>query len=104
MAERLFKAIKDSLTAKRIMDVVVLDQKRMDVHLCDSSRTYTIGRPWLAVLIDVKSRMIVGYSLSFEDPSVLSVMSCVRAALRGQPDIKSRFPSVEGKWEAFGVP
>lgn len=103
-ADRQFKAIRNSLSAKRIMDVAILDQKRMDVHLVDSKRQFIIGRPWMAALIDVKSRMILGVSLSFEDPSVLSAMSCIRSALRGQHDLRERFPSIEGEWEAFGVP
>lgn len=104
IADRLFKGVRNSLNAKRILDVAIIDHKRMDVHVCDASRRFTIGRPWLAVLIDVKSRMVLGYSLSFEDPSVLSAMACVRAAMRGLPDIKQRFPTVDGGWEAFGMP
>jgi len=104
VADRQFKAIRNSLSAKRIMDVAVIDHKRMDVHLCDASRRFTIGRPWLAILIDVKSRMVIGYSLTFEDPSVLSLMACVRSAMRGQPEMKKRFPSIDGEWEAFGMP
>jgi putative transposase len=104
VADRLFKGIRNSLSAKRIMDVAIIDHKRMDIHVCDSTRRIAIGRPWLAVLIDVKSRMVLGYTLSFEDPSVLSAMACVRAAMRGRPDIKERFPTVDGEWEAFGMP
>lgn len=104
IADRQFKGIRNSLSAKRILDVAILDQKRMDVHVCDATRRFVIGRPWLAALIDVKSRMILGYSLSFEDPSVLSAMSCIRAAMRGMPEMKQRFPKIEGQWEAFGVP
>lgn len=103
-ADRQFKAIRDSLSAKRVLDVAVIDQKRMDVHVCDARSGLIIGRPWLVVLIDVKSRMILGYFLSFEDPSVLSAMACIRAAVRGMPDLKQRFPKIEGRWEAFGVP
>jgi putative transposase len=76
----------------------------MDVHVRDATRRVVIGRPWLAALIDVKSRMILGYSLTFEDPSVLSAMSCIRAAMRGMPEMKQRFPKIDGQWEAFGVP
>lgn len=104
VADRLFKSVRNSLGAKRILDVAIIDHKRMDVHICDETRKFTIGRPWLAVLIDVKSRMVLGYSLSFEDPSVLSAMACVRAAMRGMPHLKQRFPTVDGEWEAFGVP
>lgn len=104
IADRMFKGVRDSLSAKRILDVAIVDHKRMDVYVVDPISGIEIGRPWLAVLIDVKSRMILGYTLSFEDPSVLSVMACIRACLRGQPNLKAKFPSIEGSWEAFGVP
>lgn len=104
VADRLFKGARGLLSAKRILDVTIIDQKRMDVHICDPSGRFTIGRPWLAVLIDVKSRMVLGYSLSFEEPSVLKAMACIRAAMGGPLQLKERFPSVEGQWESFGMP
>lgn len=104
IAERQFKVIKGSLEAKRLLDIAIIDQKRMDVHVADETGQFCIGRPWLAVLLDVKSRMVLGYTLSFEDPSVLSAMACVRMALKGAPNLKSDFPSVDGEWESFGVP
>lgn len=104
IADRMFKGVRDSLRAKRILDVAIVDHKRMDVYVVDPVSGIEIGRPWLAVLIDVKSRMVLGYTLSFEDPSVLSVMACIRACLRGQPNLKEKFPAIEGDWEAFGVP
>lgn len=104
IADRMFKGIRDSLAAKRILDVAIIDHKRMDVYVVDPVSGIVIGRPWLAVLLDVKSRMVLGHTLSFEDPSVLSVMACIRACLRGRPDLKVKFPIIEGDWEAFGVP
>lgn len=103
-ADRMFKGIRNSLQAKRIMDVAILDHKRMDVHIVDPTRRMVIGRPWLAALIDVKSRMLLGFWLTFEDPSVLSAMACIRSAVRGMPDLKQQYPKIDGEWEAFGVP
>jgi putative transposase len=103
-AEREFKSIKSNPAPKRLMDKAIIDQKRMDVHLVDDTRQFAIGRPWLAVMMEEKSRMILGYTLTFEDPSVLSVMACIRMSLRGAPNLKKDHPTVEGSWEAFGVP
>lgn len=104
VADRRFKSVKGSLEAKRLGDIAIVDHKRMDVHVVDDTGQFVLGRPWLAVLIDVKSRMVLGFTLTFEDPSVLSVMACVRMALRGEPDLQSKYPGVRGDWVSFGVP
>ena len=38
--------------------------------------------PWLTVLIDVFTRCVVGFVLSFEPPSIYSVMECIKRANR----------------------
>lgn len=104
VANRRFRAVKGSLDAKRLLDIAIVDHKRMDVHVVDDTGQIVLGRPWLVVLIDVKSRMVLGFTLTFEDPSVLSVMACIRMALRGEPDLGALYPGVKGEWVSFGVP
>ncbi len=59
------------------LDVVQMDHSLMDVMLVDSSRRYSIGRPWLTLAIDVHSRMVVGFYVSFENPSQFLVGLCL---------------------------
>ena len=46
-----------------------VDATVADVHLVDESRTHNIGRPVFYVVIDVFSRMIVGFYVGLEHAS-----------------------------------
>jgi len=55
------------------MDVVQIDHTLADVMVVDREHRQSIGRPWLTLAIDVASRAVVGFSVSLENPSALSV-------------------------------
>ena len=59
------------------LDIVQMDHALMNVILVDSSRRYSIGKPWLTLAIDVHSRMVVGFYVSFENPSQFLVGLCL---------------------------
>lgn len=63
------------------LDVVQMDHSLMDVVLVDDSRRHSIGRPWLTLAIDVYSRMVVGFYVSFENPSQFLVGLCLANAM-----------------------
>lgn len=104
IADRTFKSIKGSTHTTRPLEIVEFDEKQMDIIILDPSRTFELGRPWLTVGIDVYSRQIVGYHFSFKDPSVQTMMACLRNCIRGNPHLRKRFPSPSTDWEAFGLP
>src|SRR5690606_15997941 len=60
--------------------VVQIDHTPADIILVDDKHRKPIGRPWLTLAIDVYSRMIVGYYLSFDAPSATSIAMCVAHA------------------------
>jgi putative transposase len=55
------------------MDVVQIDHTLADVMVVDREHRQWIGRPWLTLAVDVASRAVVGFSVSLENPSALSV-------------------------------
>jgi putative transposase len=55
------------------MDVVQIDHTLVDVILVDHEHRRSIGRPWLTLAVDIASRAVVGFSISLEAPSALSV-------------------------------
>lgn len=88
-----FKAVAGMMTAQRCLQLGCMDHTLLDaVAVLDAEWMLPIGSPWLTVLIDVKSRCVVGFVLSFEPPSIYSVMECLKRA--GTP--KLRFEEERG--------
>ena len=62
-----------TLQAEFPMDVVPIDHTLADVIVVDRACRQWIGRPWLTLAVDVASRAVVGFRVSLENPSALSV-------------------------------
>jgi transposase InsO family protein len=70
-----------TLRADLPLEIVQIDHTLVDVSVVDREHRLSIGRPWLTLAIDIATRAVVGFSVSFENPSVLSVIT--RALARG---------------------
>lgn len=62
-----------TLCAEFPMDIVQIDHTLADVTVVDRELRLPIGRPWLTLAIDLASRAVVGFCVSLEAPSALSV-------------------------------
>ena len=62
-----------SLRPDAPMDVIQIDHTRLDVMVVDREHRLSIGRPWLTLAVDIATRTVVGFSISLESPSALSV-------------------------------
>ncbi|QDH74248.1 Mu transposase C-terminal domain-containing protein [Brevundimonas sp. M20] len=92
-AKSRFKAVAGMMTAQRRLQLGCMDHTSWDaIAVFDSEWMLPIGTPWLTVLIDVRSRCVVGFVLGFEPPSTYSVMECLKRA--GMP--KTRFLDDKG--------
>lgn len=76
-----------------------MDHTRMDVFVVDERSRLPLGRPWLTIVIDEYSRYVLGYYLSFEEPSNVSMTRALRHALSP----KESSPDVKQPWDAWGV-
>lgn len=83
--------------------VVQIDHTPVDLILVDDIYRKPIGRPFLTVAIDVYSRMILGYYLSFDAPSGASVALCVAHAMLPKEEWLI-LHGVDAQWPAWGVP
>jgi putative transposase len=71
-----------------------MDHTLLDVHLVmELDEVRYLGRPWLTILIDVHSRCIVGWVLSFEPPSLYSVTECIKRANRPKLQMLEQYPN-----------
>lgn len=73
------------LKLSRPLEVTQIDHTLVDIILCDDDRT-PLGRPWLTVLIDVKTRVILSYYLSWHHPSSVSVAATMAFAVADKAD------------------
>lgn len=61
--------------------VVQIDHTPVDLILVDDFSRCPIRRPFLTLAIDVRSRVVVGYYLSLDAPSVMSIAMSVSQAV-----------------------
>lgn len=88
--------------ALKPLDVVQIDHTQLDIDVCDDTRAYTIGRPWITLGIDVYSRYPWCMYLSFDKPSA----QVVRRALEHGVFFKDTQEKchTQKEWDVFGVP
>ena len=80
-----------------------IDHTPLNVLVIDEKTFLPLGRPWLTLIVDVAHRVILGYALSFEPPSYLSVMRCLKHAILPKTYLKDRYPDLENDWPCYGL-
>ena len=88
--------------ARRILERVEVDHSPLKVVV--GTHAGPIGQPWLTVLIDYYSRMIVGFCLGFDPPSYAVLMESLRHSILPKTTVAATYPSVKGSWPCFGIP
>lgn len=100
-ARQRFEPRPGKLTAERALGLIQIDHTRADINLvADDDPTRVIGRPWLTLAIDVATRAVVGYYLSMDAPSAISVAMCVAHIMlpKAENDMESAL------WPMYGTP
>ncbi len=59
--------------------------------------------PWLTLAIDVHTRMVVGYHLSLNEPSVISIGLCLLNAVFDKSVLLEGI-EVDASWPTLGMP
>jgi putative transposase len=62
-----------------------------------------LGRPTITSALDEHTRCPIGFYTSFEPPSCLAVMRCLKHAILPKTYIQREFPAVKNRWECYGV-
>lgn len=83
--------------------VVQIDHTELDIILVDDVYRRPVGRPWIAVAIDVFSRMVVGFYVSFDPPDAMSVGLCVAHAVLPKEKWLAKY-DITTPWPCWGVP
>lgn len=103
LAKQRFKAIGNGLAATRALELGCMDHTLLDgILVIDVDWMLPVGRPWLTIIIDVKTRCIVGFVISFVDPSTYSAMECIRRANRPKPHLANCYKEGATLQHIFG--
>ena len=102
-AEHKFRNAVNSVNTSRPLERVEVDHTRMDLIVVDPATGITLGRPWLTLVIDHYSKCILGFNLSFDSPSHMTVARALKMALKPKVNINNRWPSIKGEWPMFGM-
>lgn len=103
-AAQLYEARPGKKKTRRPLEWTQMDHTLVDVILVDDERREPLGRPWLTVIIDIHTRVILGYYLSLHHPSTISVSCAIFHAALPKHDFLKRLGVAEGKYPYYGVP
>ncbi|MBY4639837.1 DDE-type integrase/transposase/recombinase [Gluconacetobacter entanii] len=103
VAEAHFHQIKGSLETTRPLEIVQIDHTKVDLILVDDVTRCSIGRPWLTLVLDVHTRMVLGFLLSLEAPSATSVALAVAQAVLPKDTWRAE-RLIEHSWPTAGLP
>lgn len=67
---------------ERPFEIGHIDHTELDVELVDSRTGANLGRPWLTILLDAHTRLVLASFLTFDPPSYRSCMAVIRNAVR----------------------
>ena len=84
-----------TLTADFAFHRVIIDHTRLNAFAVDDEFEMVLGRPWLTLAIDVKTRAIVGWLITFIDPCTWTVGEIIRRMAlpkRPPPAMAERYP------------
>ena len=101
-SEPVFLATPGKLDAASPLGIVQIDHTKVDVTVVDPVSRLPLGRPTLTLAVDVNTRMAMGFYLSLEPPSVLSVALCLTHAVID----KTAWLAARGivaEWPAHGI-
>lgn len=98
----LTKALS-GMTTTRVLERVELDHTQLDIHVLHDDYKTLLGRPYITALIDHYSGMLLGFQMSFEDPSYASVcLACLNAFLPKDDCMEEL--GLNNHWPAHGIP
>ncbi|UTS89591.1 hypothetical protein [Rhizobium anhuiense] len=86
VANRQSGGVVHHLSAKRPLECVVMDHTQIDLHVVVLDEYGEVSestlRPWLVLVVDVYSRMILAANLTWESPSLYTLMEGLKQTVK----------------------
>lgn len=83
--------------------VVQIDHTKLDIILVDDLHRRPIDRPWITLAIDVFSRMVAGFYVSFDPPGALATGLCIAHAVLPKEQWLAKY-DLDAEWPVWGFP
>jgi putative transposase len=85
------------------LSVIQIDHTKVDIILVDDIHRRPIGRPWITLAIDVFSRMVTGFYISFDPPGALATGLCIAHSILAKDKWLIKH-NVASEWPCWGLP
>lgn len=105
-AEKKFRLVKRTMRTSDILERVEIDHTPLDLFLVDEKTGMSLGRPTLTVVLDHYSRMLLGYYLSYNGPSLASLVGALRHAVLPKQTYCGPIShlKIQHDWPCYGRP
>jgi len=102
-AEQKFDPVGNPQEVTAPLQEVQADHTLVDLIIVDSETREPIARPWITLIIDIYTRLILGFFLSLEHPSIASLaVAFTHAIFPKERWLRER--NLEFQWPARGIP
>jgi putative transposase len=82
--------------------VIQIDHTPLDLILVDDEYRQPVGRPWITLAIDVFSRMVMGFYISFDSPNITAVGLCLAHSILPNEDWLVKH-CISTSWPIWGI-
>lgn len=104
VADSRFRSVTGKQNATRLLERWEIDHTPIDSLIVCEKTYLPLGRPWLTIIIDKYSRMVVGFYISFRAPSAYAVLQCLKQAILPKDELLKKYPDITTPWPARGIP
>jgi putative transposase len=103
-ATKMYRVVGTKEQPTRPLERVEMDHSLLKFYIIDDETFLPLGFVWLTVAIDVCTRMVCGFHISFEDPNYSSVMECLLHCILPKDYVHKKYPKINNSWKVFGKP
>lgn len=101
-AQQRFDPKPDNYDEARFpLAVVQIDHTELDIILVDDIERRPVQRPWITLAMDLFSRMVVGYYVSFDPPGNISTGLSIAHAILPKDDWIKKY-NLTAEWPVWG--
>ncbi|TNC98660.1 MAG: Mu transposase/integrase [Stygiobacter sp.] len=103
-AHHKWRAVGSGPVAEQHNEAWEIDHTRIDTVVTDEILGLVVYRPWVTVILDRHSRVVVGFFVSFEAPGLYPVIQALRNAIAPKDELMAKNPTLTVSWPCFGPP